>query len=525
MIIVPDIRCLPGESAETAIEKAAAALALNGSEVRRAVITRESIDARHKKVSILRSVGFELFGDEAEKLKYCDRAKLAAPAAGLNVAHGTQKLAAPPVIAGFGPAGMFAGLLLAREGYRPIIIERGDSIDERTAKVERFSRFGVLDTQSNIQFGEGGAGAFSDGKLTTRINDPSCGYILRELVRFGAPEEILYKAKPHVGTDLLVNTVKNIRLEIERLGGKVLFNTRLTGIKTQNGRLKAVQTENGEIAANALILAIGHSARDTFKMLLQSGVDAISKPFSVGVRIEHLQKDVNSALYGEYAGHPALGKAEYQHSLRDEKTGRAVYTFCMCPGGYVVPAASEEGGVVTNGMSYHQRGGKNANSALVVSVDARDFGDSPLAGMEFQRRLEQKAFALSGSYKAPIQTVGAFTGRGSAKFGRVEPTYPIGVVDADFNRFFPAEISSMLGAGINAFERRQQGFSTADSLLTGVETRTSSPIRIPRGEDMQSVSLKGIYPCGEGAGYAGGIMSAAADGLRVAKAIIENYEA
>ncbi|MBQ9938713.1 MAG: hypothetical protein IJO96_04195, partial [Oscillospiraceae bacterium] len=272
-------------------------------------------------------------------------------------------------------------------------------------------------------------------------------------------------------------------------------------------------------------LAIGHSARDTFKMLLQNGVDAISKPFSVGVRIEHLQKDVNSALYGEYAGHPALGKAEYQHSLRDEKTGRAVYTFCMCPGGYVVPAASEEGGVVTNGMSYHQRGGKNANSALVVSVDARDFGDSPLAGMEFQRRLEQKAFALSGSYKAPIQTVGAFTGRGSAKFGRVEPTYPIGVVDADFNRFFPAEISSMLGAGINAFERRQQGFSTADSLLTGVETRTSSPIRIPRGEDMQSVSLKGIYPCGEGAGYAGGIMSAAADGLRVAKAIIENYEA
>jgi len=525
MIIVPDIRCMPDEPAALAKERAAALLGVREGEIKRAVVTRESIDARHRKVVILRSIGFELFGDEAEKLKNCEKAKLAKTEDGFTVTHGSRKLAHPPVVAGFGPAGMFAGLLLAREGYRPIILERGEAIDERTARVRRFSEQGILNSESNIQFGEGGAGAFSDGKLTTRINDPSCGYILKELVRFGAPEEILYKAKPHVGTDLLVNTVKSIRLEIERLGGQVLFNTKLTGLRTNGGRLTAVETSNGTIETENLVLSIGHSARDTFEMLLQSGIHAIPKPFSVGVRIEHLQKEVDSALYGSFAGHPALGSAEYQHSLRDEASGRAVYTFCMCPGGYVVPAASEEESVVTNGMSYHLRDGRNANAALVVSVDPRDFGDSPLGGMAFQRKLERAAYRISGSYRAPIQTVGSFLGSGSAAFGRVEPTYPIGCEKTDFNRFFPRDIADMLAAGIRAFERRQHGFSAPDSLLTGVETRTSSPLRIPRGEDLQSLSLKGLYPCGEGAGYAGGIMSAAADGLRVAKSIIEQFDA
>ena len=517
MIIVPDIRCSPDDDVAVAVEKAAAELGLRGSDIKKAVLTRESVDARHRKVALLRSVGFELFGSEEEKLKNCARARLANPVCDISAVPAPDDVP-PPVIAGFGPAGMFAGLLLARSGYRPVVLERGGSVAERTECVKRFGSGGALDTRSNIQFGEGGAGTFSDGKLTTRINDPACGYILRELVRFGAPEEILYKAKPHVGTDLLSGAVQNIRLEIERLGGRVLFNCRLTGIRTRSGRVCAVETEQGEIETDALILAIGHSARDTFGMLASDGITLLPKPFSVGVRIEHLQSEVDRALYGGFAGHPALGHAEYQHSLRDNNTGRAVYTFCMCPGGHVVPAASEEGGVVTNGMSYHARDGLNANSALVVSVGERDFGPSALAGVEFQRRLERAAYALSGSYRAPVQTVGSFLGVSSG-FGRVRPTYPIGVERCDnIGSLFPREVSEMLAAGLRAFGRRQDGFDAPDALMTGVETRTSSPVRIPRRDDMQSVSLEGLYPCGEGAGYAGGIMSAAADGLRVAQA-------
>ncbi len=520
MIIVPDIRCSPDEELSAAIERAANGLGLREGEIKSAVLIRESVDARHKRVALLRSIGLELFGDESEKLKNSASARLARPVPELKAAPCPDKLAPPPVIAGFGPAGMFAGLLLARAGYRPVIIERGGSLDERTAAVRRFGSGGTLDTRSNIQFGEGGAGAFSDGKLTTRINDPACGYILRELVRFGAPREILYKAKPHVGTDLLVNAVRGVRGEIESLGGRVLFNERLTGLRERGGRLCAVVTERGELVAEALILAIGHSARDTFEMLHAGGITLLPKPFSVGVRVEHLQSEVDRALYGEFAGHPALGHAEYQHSLRDAVSGRAVYTFCMCPGGYVVPAASEEGTVVTNGMSYHARDGINANSALVVSVDGRDFGTSALGGLEFQRRLERAAYAVSGSYRAPVQTVGEFLG-GSAGHGRVQPTYPIGVERYDMSGLFPREISEMLAAGLRAFGRRQAGFDAPGAILTGVETRTSSPVRIPRGDDMQSASLAGLYPCGEGAGYAGGIMSAAVDGLRVALALAE----
>ena len=520
MIIVPDVRCSPDEDVRLAFERAAAELGLRGGEIKRTVLTRESVDARHRRVSLLRSVGFELFGDESEKLKNCARARLAKPAAEPEHVHGSRKLASPPVIAGFGPAGMFAGLLLAREGYRPVILERGDSLDERTKRVREFCAGGALDPCSNIQFGEGGAGAFSDGKLTTRINDPLCGFVLRELVRFGAPEEILYKAKPHIGTDLLTEAVKGIRREIERLGGRVLFRSELTGLSVSNGRLRAVSTGRGALETQTLVLAIGHSARDTFRMLAESGLELTPKPFSVGVRIEHPQSEVDEALYGGYAGHPALGHAEYQHSLRDEKSGRAVYTFCMCPGGYVVPAASEEGGVVTNGMSFHARDGANANAALVVSVDGRDAG-GVLGGMELQRSLERAAYAVGG-YRAPVQTVGSFLG-GNEPIGRVRPTYPIGVVGTDLRRLFPREISELLEAGIRAFGRRQAGFDAPYALLTGVETRTSSPVRITRGDDLQAPGFEGLYPCGEGAGYAGGIMSAAVDGLRVAGKIIESY--
>ncbi len=517
MIIVPDIRCSPDESVESAIERAAGELRLRECEIKRAVLTRESIDARHRNVSLLRSIGFELSVDETEKLRLCGRARLAKATESIEAAAAPDGVR-PPVIAGFGPAGMFAGLLLARGGYRPVIIERGGALDERAECVRRFGSGGALDERSNIQFGEGGAGAFSDGKLTTRINDPACGYILRELVRFGAPEDILYKAKPHVGTDLLTGAVRGVRTEIERLGGRVLFRNRLTGIRTRGERVSAVLTEQGELETDALILAVGHSARDTFELLASGGITLLPKPFSVGVRIEHLQSDVDRALYGDFAGHPALGHAEYQHSLRDGATGRAAYTFCMCPGGYVVPAASEAGGLVTNGMSYHARDGVNANSALVVSVDGRDFGSSALSGIEFQRRLERTAYDVSGSYRAPVQTVGGFLG-GNGRFGRVQPTYSVGVERCDIGRLLPSGLSAMLAAGLRAFGKRQRGFDAPDALLTGVETRTSSPVRIPRGEDMQSPSLAGLYPCGEGAGYAGGIMSAAADGLRVALAV------
>ena len=396
-------------------------------------------------------------------------------------------------------------------------------VDARIRAVEGFWKSGTLDVKTNVQFGEGGAGTFSDGKLTTRIHDPRCGYVMEQLARFGAPAQTMRRAKPHIGTDKLRMVVKNIRREIERMGGEIKFGMQVEDLLMKRGKLVGLIADRQPIACDQLILAVGHSARDTFEMLMQRQIPMVAKAFSVGVRIEHLQSVIDRGLYGNYAGHPALDKGEYQLSYREGERG--VYTFCMCPGGIVVPSASEPQAVVTNGMSEYARDGKNANSALVVSVDQSDFGAGPMDGIAFQRSLERAAFSAGGGrYAAPGQTAKSFLDETRPALPNLlEPTYTLGVRPYPLKMLFPSQINRMLENGLRRFERRIPGFSGADAFLTGVETRTSSPIRILREEDFQSPALKGLYPCGEGAGYAGGIVSAAVDGVRVAQQIIGRY--
>ena len=521
MVVVSQVRVRPGAAKEEIYSAARALAGIPQSVVQAAYLVKTSVDARRRgRVMFVHSVGFTLTDRLEARYQDVPGCRVVTPAP-YDPPTGDASLPEPPVVAGFGPAGMFCALLLAEKGYRPIVLERGGPVEERTRAVERFFQEGVLDENSNIQFGEGGAGTYSDGKLTTRIGDPRCDYVKRQLVRFGAPEEILVKAKPHIGTDLLRDVVRNIRKEILRLGGQILFDTRLTGLLVRDGVLYGVETNRAPLGCSQLVLAVGHSARDTFQMLYDAGVPFVQKPFSVGVRIEHLQQDVDRALYGPCAGDPFLPPAEYQYSLRQGE--QAVYTFCMCPGGTVVAAASEQGGIVTNGMSSFARDLPNANSALVASVSGQDFGDGPFAGLAFQRRLEQSAFRLTGGWRAPCETVGSFLGTGKNAFGRVKPSYPIGVEPADLKTLFPARIADMLALGLRAFGRRHKGFDAPDALLQGPETRTSSPVRIPRGDGYECTQLAGLYPCGEGAGYAGGILSAAADGLRVAEQILMKY--
>ena len=442
----------------------------------------------------------------------------------LLIVKGDVAMSAPPVVVGMGPAGLFCALLLAENGYCPIIIDRGDCVKVRQKKYEQFSRFGVLDTESNIQFGAGGAGTFSDGKLLTRINDPKISYVLKRFCDFGAPCEILTAAKPHIGTDILLGVVDRMLSEIERLGGKVMYRTRLDGIRSLADGNVAVQTSGGEIVASSLILATGHSARDTYKMLLENGYAIEAKSFSVGVRIEHLREDIDKALYGDMAGHRRLGKGEYH--LSDTSSGRGVYTFCMCPGGEVVAAASEEYGVVVNGMSNNARDGRNSNSAVAVSVRREDYDGTPMGAIEFQRRIERAAYIEGGAdYCAPVMTVGDFlSGAYGSEPTRVAPTYRDGMVRAArFDKIFPSFITEELKRGLVSFEKKLKGFAAPDAILTGAETRTSAPVRILRGEDMCALGKKGIYPCGEGAGYAGGITSAAIDGIKAALKIMEQF--
>jgi uncharacterized FAD-dependent dehydrogenase len=440
-----------------------------------------------------------------------------------SVLHGTAALAAPPLVVGMGPAGLFAALMLAEEGYRPVIIDRGDCVADRVAATARFCAGGALDTESNIQFGAGGAGTFSDGKLVTRVNDPLCNYVLRRLVEFGAPEEILTRAKPHVGTDILRRVVQGVLDRIVALGGEVRYRTRLIDYTVSAGGVCA-QTSSGEIRAGAMILAIGHSARDTFEMLLTHPLSVQPKPFSVGVRIEHLREDIDRALYGAAAGHPALGPAEY--GLSDTTGERGVYTFCMCPGGEVVTAASEEETVVVNGMSYHARDGRNSNAAVAVSVDPADVGSDVRRSIAFQRELERAAFrAGGGDYSAPCETVGDFLGdfKGTEP-DRILPTYGGGRVRVtDLKTVLPPFVSENLARGLVSFGKKLKGYDVPDAVLTGVESRTSSPLRILRTEARTALGEDVVYPTGEGAGYAGGITSAALDGLHTALALIARF--
>ena len=440
-----------------------------------------------------------------------------------EIVYGEELLAAPPLVVGMGPAGLFAALMLAEQGYAPVIIDRGDDVATRAAATARFRDFGVLDPESNIQFGAGGAGTFSDGKLVTRVGDPLCNYVLDRLVAFGAPEEILTRAKPHVGTDVLRHVVDAILSRIASLGGRVMYRTRLDDF-TEYGDVVRVRTDKGELETSALVLAIGHSARDTFRTVMAHGLAVEPKTFSVGVRIEHLREDIDRALYGEHAGHPALGPAEY--ALSDTTGERGVYTLCMCPGGEVVTAASEEGGVVVNGMSYHARDGKNSNAAVLVSVDPADVGGRIEGALSFQRELERAAYrAGGGDYVAPIETVGDFLDgyRGTSP-SRVLPTYGGGRVrEADLGTVLPPFITKTLARGLCAFDQKIAGYAVGDAILTGVETRTSSPLRILRGEARTAPLHDRLYPTGEGAGYAGGITSAALDGLKTALAIMARF--
>ncbi|MGC8864553.1 MAG: NAD(P)/FAD-dependent oxidoreductase [Bacteroidales bacterium] len=431
-----------------------------------------------------------------------------------------------PVVVGCGPAGLFAALVLARAGLNPLIIERGEPVEKRTQTVEHFFASGELHTESNVQFGEGGAGTFSDGKLYTLVNDPRTDFIFRELVKAGAPESILWDAKPHIGTDHLRTVVKNLRKELEALGASYLFSTALTDLIIENHRLKEIILSSGQVLpCKTLVLATGHSARDTFEMLYRRGVQMEPKIFAVGVRIEHLREWIDRSQYGRVAGHPMLGAARYKLAVHPQGH-RPVYTFCMCPGGYVVAAASESNRLVTNGMSYYNRDNVNSNSALLVNVLPEDLGGRHLlAGVEFQRKLEEAAYKLGGGkFRAPAQRVEDFLkNRPSKGFGDVTPSYQPGVKPAHLGQCLPKPIVQSLRAALPLFDQKIKGFCHPDAVLTAVESRSTSPLRIIRDETLQS-NIRGLYPAGEGAGYAGGIVSAALDGLRVAEALLSQLK-
>ncbi len=525
-IIISQIKTALGEPRENAVARALDKLRLKPAEVKSAALFKSSVDARRGEVCFVSSVKAELTSVKRERAlaeRFADVRVLTHEE--LSPEFGAEKPDGRIYVAGFGPAGMFCALTLCEYGYRPVVLERGAAMDERVQAVERSWQTGVPDPSANVQFGEGGAGTFSDGKLTTRIGDPLCARVLERFVQLGAPAEILAKAKPHIGTDKLRGVVKNLRAEIIARGGEVRFLSPLEELKISGGRVSSLRVNGAYEPCGALVLAVGHSAHDTFAMLLKNGVTLAPKPFSVGARIEHLQADIDKALYGRFAGHPDLPPAEYQMSYR--ANGRGVYTFCMCPGGYVVASASSAGSIVTNGMSLFDRAGKNANSAVLVSVNPEDFGGGALGGAEFIRRLEEKAFEMGKRGRtgaAPAMLTREFVGSGGAlSLGRVTPTYLPGVESADLRELFPQFIAQPLSEGLRFFDRRISGFSDSDSVLTAIETRSSSPVRIPRGENGAAECADNLFPCGEGAGYAGGIMSAAVDGIHTALAVMRRF--
>lgn len=443
------------------------------------------------------------------------------------VGEAPKDLTERPVVIGFGPCGLLAGLTLAQMGFKPIIIERGNEVRQRTKDTFGFWRQRKLNTESNVQFGEGGAGTFSDGKLYSQVKDPNHygRKVMTEFVKAGAPEEILFVSKPHIGTYKLVTMVEKMRAEIIELGGEVRFATRVDDLHITDSKVTGVTLNSGEtLKTNHVILAVGHSARDTFEMIHDKGVYIEAKPFSIGFRIEHKQSTIDQARFGDNAGNEILGAADYK-LVHHCKNGRSVYSFCMCPGGTVVAAASEEGRVVTNGMSQYSRNERNANSAIVVGIDPeRDYPNHPLAGIDLQRQLESLAFELGGKdYSAPAQTIGDFLkGKPNSELGDVKPSYTPGITLTDLSKALPDFAVDAIREAIPAFNKKIQGFSSDDGLLTGVETRTSSPISIKRNKEFQSINTKGLFPAGEGAGYAGGILSAGIDGIKVAEAVAKS---
>ncbi|AOR22456.1 NAD(P)/FAD-dependent oxidoreductase [Clostridium taeniosporum] len=516
------------DNKEVLIKKISKKLKISSKDIKKLTIIKESLDARKKNdIKFNYCVDIKCYNEKKIVSKIKDNnIILQEDDKGLQIKKGDIKLNSRPVIVGFGPAGMFAALTLAQNGYKPIIFERGEEVDSRTRTVEDFWKTGNLNIESNVQFGEGGAGAFSDGKLTTRIKDPRCAYILEELVNAGAPEEIKYLGKPHVGTDILKGVVKNIREQIKSLGGEIHFNSKLEDIKYENNKLKNIVVNGKELECEILVLAIGHSPRDTYEMLYKRGISMEAKPFAIGVRIEHPQELINISQYGDYHNHPRLGSAEYRLTYKSEKLNRGIYSFCMCPGGTVVASASEEGRLVSNGMSYHARNLANANSALVVTVSTEDFeGDSPLSGMEFQRHYECLAFKSGGgNYKAPIQLLGDFMNdRPSTKLGSVNPSYLPGYEFRELKECLPNYVVEGIKEGIQNFSKKIEGYGMEDAILTGIETRTSAPVRIHRNKALESITVKGLYPVGEGAGFAGGIVSSAVDGVKVAESIINQF--
>ena len=506
---------------------AAKKLKLPESALLQVTLSKKSVDARRKSdVHFVCAAEVRIDGDEEKLLSRRRDSSIQKSQPYCYEMPNCGKLSQRPVVIGFGPAGMFAALLLAQCGQRPIVLERGLPVEERERSVRRFWEERVLDPQSNVQFGEGGAGTFSDGKLTTGTGDGRIRKVLEELVKAGAPEEILFEAKPHIGTDKLPQVVRTIRQQVLSLGGEMRFSTQAVGFQIKDGHLTGLRlrTPEGEelLECSQAVLAVGHSARDTFQELYRMGLPLEAKAFSVGARIEHPASLIDRAQYGEFVGHPALGAADYKLSCHLEN-GRGVYTFCMCPGGYVTGAASEEGGIVTNGMSTWARDGENSNAALLVGVTPEDFGaSSPLAGVEFQRRIEKAAFQLvGGTYSAPAQRVAdLLEGIPTKNLGEVRPTYQPGVVPSDLSGCLPDFVVESMRAALPVLGRRLRGFDWGEALLAAPETRSSSPVRVLRDENCQSPLAQGLYPCGEGAGYAGGIVSAAVDGLRCAEALL-----
>jgi len=514
------------DNKESLLKATCKKLRINKEDVFDLVIHKQSIDARNKdKIFYVYEVNVKLKNEEEVLKKNKSGDIFIAPSLKYKFEKkGNEKLKHRPVIVGAGPAGLMAGYILAENNYNPIIIERGEAVDKRVESVKKFWAEGVLNPNSNVQFGEGGAGAFSDGKLNTLVKDENNRgrKVFETFVENGAPLDILYSYKPHIGTDLLVEVVRNMRKEIEKMGGTFLYNTCLTDIKVEDNKIKEIVVNNKEsIKCDALILAIGHSARDTFNLLYDLGLNMVSKPFAIGIRVQHSQKDIDLAQFGEKYK-DMLSPATYKLTYRSSNN-RGVYSFCMCPGGYVVNASSEEGRVAINGMSYNDRGSKNANSAIVVTITPDDFGDKPLDGIEYQRKLEETAYIL-GKGKIPVQLLKDFNNNTkSSGFGEVEPVFKGKYNFSDINEILPKDISDSIKEAFINFGKKIKGFDKDDTVLAAIESRTSSPVRIIRDDNFES-NILGIYPCGEGAGYAGGITSAAMDGIKVAEEIGRRYK-